>query len=143
MAFQSLRSTPSAFQSLRSAFGFELRRSSRISAQGLYPGYQKEKGANAESVGESDWRSWPTLSAFAGSLDGLPQGCRYAPTLGWHSLTPSAFQSLRSTYGVLESTQHAFGVPEFTQHAFGFFVMTSARNNRRECGFGKRGSSSP
>src|SRR5690348_16251289 len=35
---------------------------------------QRKVRANAEGVGEPRSRSWPTLSAFAGSVDGLSQG---------------------------------------------------------------------
>src|ERR1051326_5793477 len=64
--------------------------SPRVSTLGI----KKEKRANAESVGEPRSRSWPTLSAFAGSVDGL-------------------FQGVATLYPGL--ALNAFGVPVFVQ----------------------------
>ena len=81
----------------------EVRRSSRILAQGFYPGSKKKVHANAESVGESGFEVLATLSAFAGSLVNVPQGCRCAPNPGLALVNafgvpdvvkPSAFQVL-------------------------------------------------
>ena len=48
---------------------------SKLQPKGFYPGYQKEKRAQTlKALAKPRSRSWPTLSAFAGSVDGVSQG---------------------------------------------------------------------
>src|ERR1043165_1016340 len=96
----------------------KLRRSSQIAAQGFYLGYQKEKCAQTlKALAKPRSRSWPTLSAFAGSVDGLSQGVAtlYPGLALVHAFgVPVFVQSLATSSGVL--SRYPSKVPRRSQH---------------------------